>query len=117
MTQLWTKKTVTSLSALALAAACAGGLLVVRAFVAPDTALATSCSCDAADFVEEHTFTGSSTSVAVFEEWFAGGDFVQPEIETLDIRHLKVNETQTAEAGDIVVKDANGNFWVKSAYC
>lgn len=113
----WIKKATTSLTAMALAGVCAGTALVAQAAVAPHAALAASRSCDATNSVEEHTFSGSSTSVAVFEEWFAGGDFVQPEIETLDLRHLKVNDTQIAKAGDVIFKDANGNFWVRSAHC
>ncbi|KQB85370.1 hypothetical protein [Corynebacterium oculi] len=62
---------------------------------------------------EEHLFSGSSTSVAAFEKWFAGEDFVKPEFETLDLRSLKVNEYETAEAGDTVYKDDQGRFWVK----
>ncbi|WPF65294.1 MULTISPECIES: hypothetical protein [unclassified Corynebacterium] len=62
---------------------------------------------------EEHLFSGSSTSVAAFENWFAGGEFVQPEYETRDLRSLKVNEHETAEAGDTVYKDDQGRFWVK----
>lgn len=113
----WIKKATTSLTAMALAGVCAGTALVAQAAVAPQAAHASSCACNAAASVEEHTFSGSSTSVAVFEAWFAGGDFVQPELETMDLRHLHVNETQTAEPGDVVFKDANGNFWVKSAHC
>lgn len=116
-TQSWIRKTVTSLSGVALAAACAGAVLLTQAVAALPAAQAATCSCRAAASVEEHTFTGSSTSVAVFEAWFAGGEFIQPELETMDLRHLKVNETQTAEPGDVVFKDINGNFWVKSAHC
>ncbi|MBC3185354.1 hypothetical protein H7347_01970 [Corynebacterium sp. zg-331] len=62
---------------------------------------------------EEHQFSGSSTSVAAFENWFAGGEFVKPEEETRDLRQLKVNEYETAQSGDIVYKDDQGRFWVK----
>lgn len=62
---------------------------------------------------EEHRFSGSSTSVDAFQAWFEGGKFVEPAVETLDIRELQVNETQVAHAGDIIYKDEDGNFWVK----
>ena len=62
---------------------------------------------------EEHRFSGSSSSVDAFQAWFDGGDFVEPTVETLDLRELKVNDTQVAHAGDIIDKDEDGNFWVK----
>lgn len=62
---------------------------------------------------EEHLFNGSSTSAQAFENWFAGGEFVEPEVQTMDLRHLKVNEFQTAEPGEVIYKDDQGRFWVK----
>lgn len=65
-----------------------------------------------AETVEEHLFNGSSTSAQAFEDWFAGGEFVEPEVPTLDLRRLKVNEFQTAEPGEVIYKDDQGRFWV-----
>lgn len=62
---------------------------------------------------EEHRFSGSSTSADAFQAWFDGGEFVEPTVETLDLRELQVNDTQVAHAGDIIYKDEDGNFWVK----
>ena len=62
---------------------------------------------------EEHQFSGSSTSAQAFQVWFDGGEFVQPTAETRDLRQLRVNDTQVAEAGDVIYKDENGDFWVQ----
>ncbi|MCH6195892.1 hypothetical protein MHT86_00010 [Corynebacterium mastitidis] len=88
-----------------IAAACAS-------VMALGVASAASAEESAAGY-EEHLFTGSSTSVAAFQEWFAGGEFVQPEIETRDLRELEVNEFETAESGDTIYKDDQGRFWIK----
>lgn len=91
-----------------VAAACA-------AVVALGSTAVASAESQPHPFYEEHVFSGSSTAVAAFEDWFAGGEFVQPEIETRDLNVLTVNEDETAEAGDTVYKDDQGRFWVKKS--
>ncbi|MBP3088618.1 hypothetical protein EML15_05585 [Corynebacterium sp. sy017] len=61
---------------------------------------------------ERHTFSGSSTAVSAFQKWFAGEEFVQPEIETMDLTALALPCGEIAYAGDIVYKDNNGEFHV-----
>lgn len=63
--------------------------------------------------VEEHQFTGSSTSVAAFQAWFAGEDFVKPNIETRDLRTLDLPNGEEAQAGDVIVKGTDGEFFIK----
>lgn len=79
----------------------------------PASAETVAATNDPAPRYEEHRFSGSFTSARAFQAWFDGGEFVQPEIETMDLRELKVNETQVAHAGDIIYKDENGHFWIK----
>lgn len=63
--------------------------------------------------VEEHQFSGSGTSVAAFQAWFDGGEFVEPTIETRDLQQLELPNGEIAESGDVIVKGENGEFSVK----
>lgn len=96
-----------------VAAITIGAAAVLGATAAPAIAETVGCHKDPAPSVEEHRFSGSSTSARAFQIWFDGGEFVQPTIETMDLRHLRVNDTQVARAGDVIYKDADGNFWIK----
>lgn len=88
------------------------GMLAVAATIGVSGASSASAAEYQPHF-EEHTFTGSSTSAAAFQEWFAGEEFVRPTIETRDLTELKVNEFQTAQAGDVIYKDDSGEFWIQ----
>ncbi|KQB86340.1 hypothetical protein [Corynebacterium lowii] len=76
--------------------------------------LAASVGVASADdsFYEQHRFSGSSTSAEAFQKWFDGEEFVEPSVETRDLTELKVNEFETAEAGDVIYKDDQGRFWI-----
>ncbi|MBK4156054.1 hypothetical protein GWO69_00770 [Corynebacterium macginleyi] len=89
-----------------------GGALAVAATVGM-TGVASAYDEGDHPFFEEHRFTGSPTSAAAFHEWFAGGEFVRPTVETRDITELKVNDFETARAGDVVYKNDSGEFWIK----
>ena len=91
------------------AAAIIIGAAALTGAAAPASAEAplSSLSEDApAPQYEEHQFSGSSTSAQAFQ-------VVQPTAETRDLRQLRVNDTQVAEAGDVIYKDENGDFRVK----
>lgn len=96
-------------------AAVAIGAAAVLGSVAASPAIAQAIGCHKAPAqkYEEHRFSGSSTSVDAFQAWFDGEEFVEPVVETLDLRELQVNDTQVAHAGDIIYKDEDGKFWVK----
>ncbi|MDO5030845.1 MAG: hypothetical protein Q4E11_09760 [Corynebacterium sp.] len=98
-----------SIAAVAIGAAAVFGTAVAS----PAIAQAASCNKAPDQQYEEHRFSGSSTAARAFQEWFDGGEFVEPTIETMDLRHLQVNDTQVARPGDIIYKDENGDFWVK----
>ncbi|MEJ4099271.1 hypothetical protein V5S96_02695 [Corynebacterium mastitidis] len=68
----------------------------------------------AEDLGEAHPYSGSSTSAEAFEQWFAGEDFVAPIGETKDYRPLTLPNGQVAHGGDLIVKDANGEFSIAS---
>lgn len=53
---------------------------------------------------ETHVFSGSSTSAAAFQDWFNGGEFKKPTIETRDLTTLTLPNGQVAEAGDTIAK-------------
>ncbi|MBC6806648.1 hypothetical protein CRD17_05420 [Corynebacterium sp. LK30] len=97
-----------------LAAVIIGAAAVLGSVVAsPTIAQAISCPFAPVHKYEQHRFSGSSTSADAFQVWFDGGVYVEPIVETLDLVELQVNDTQVAQAGDIIYKDEDGNFWVK----
>lgn len=100
-----------SIAAITIGAAALGGAIAPASAETPLSSL--SEDAPAPQQYEEHRFSGSSTAVQAFQVWFDGGEFVQPTIETMDLRHMRVNDTQVAEPGDIIYKDENGDFWVK----
>ena len=104
-------KTSRSIAAVALGAAAVLGTVAAAPAIA-HVLDKPSASAPAHQY-EEHEFTGSSTSADAFRAWFGGKKFVKPYIETMDLVELEVNDTQTAQAGDIIYKDEDGNFWIK----
>lgn len=79
--------------------ATAGVASPLQASAEPEVAAASDAAA-----TETHIFTGSSTSVAAFEAWFNGSEFVKPEIETRDLRTLVLPNGQEAEAGAEISK-------------
>ncbi|MGV0341293.1 hypothetical protein ACUY3L_04185 [Corynebacterium mastitidis] len=75
---------------------------------APQTAVGEPAQVEALG--EAHLFSGSGTSVEAFTAWFAGGDFVEPDGGTKDYRPLTLPNGQVAHGGDVIVKDAHGQF-------
>lgn len=75
---------------------------------APQTAVGEPVHAEALG--EAHLFSGSGTSVEAFTAWFEGGDFVEPDAGTKDYRPLTLPNGQVAHGGDVIVKDANGEF-------
>lgn len=65
--------------------------------------------------LEIHLFNGSSSHVAAFNDWFAGGDFVEPGAYTRDVRSLELPNGEIAEAGDSIVKYFDGSFGILGA--
>lgn len=99
-----------------MAAATVGVLAVigvVTALAAPVFNDASATEQDPAPQYEEHYYTGSSTAARAFQVWFDGGEFVEPHVQTMDLRELRVNDTQIARGGDTIYKDENGDFWIK----
>ena len=94
--------------------ASVAGLAMIAGTAAFSTAETTEASVNAAGF-EEHRFSGSSTAAAAFQEWFNGGEFKEPFQQTLDLTELRVNEFETAQAGDVIYKDDQGRFWIKKS--
>ncbi|WPF65564.1 MULTISPECIES: hypothetical protein [unclassified Corynebacterium] len=62
---------------------------------------------------EAHRFSGSGTAVESFQKWFAGEEFVAPDGETKDYQFLELPNGQVARGGDVIVKDANGEFSIR----
>ncbi|WP_018117640.1 hypothetical protein [Corynebacterium mastitidis] len=75
---------------------------------APQTAVGEPVHAEALG--EAHLFSGSGTSVEAFTAWFEGGDFVEPDAGTKDYRPLTLPNGQVAHGGDVIVKDADGQF-------
>ncbi|MCZ9309141.1 hypothetical protein ACUY3K_00220 [Corynebacterium uberis] len=100
-------------AAASLAATAAGAVAVAQTAQPSGDVAATAATATSASQVEEHVFSGSSTSKDAFEAWFAGGEFVKPTAETRDLTELRVNEYETAHAGDTIYKDELGHFWIK----
>ncbi|MCH6196815.1 hypothetical protein MHT86_04780 [Corynebacterium mastitidis] len=75
---------------------------------APQTAVGEPAQVEALG--EAHLFSGSGTSVEAFTAWFAGEDFVEPDGGTKDYRPLTLPNGQVAHGGDVIVKDAHGQF-------
>lgn len=66
--------------------------------------------------VEAARFTGSSTSVQNIKHWMAGGELHEGGMQTADIRNFKIETLEgvmTVVLGDYVVKDIDGNFYVR----
>lgn len=62
---------------------------------------------------EAHRYSGSGTAAESFQKWFAGEEFVAPDGETKDYRPLELPNGQIAWGGDVIVKDANGDFFIQ----
>lgn len=109
------KHTARNIIAAMIAGAAVAGPLgaAATASAAPaDTETAQSAEAKGSHF-EEHQFSGSSTAAEAFKVWFEGGEFVEPAFQTYDLTQLRVNEYETAHAGDVIYKDDQGRFWIK----
>ena len=103
-----------------IAAAIIAGATVAGPIAAAETANAAPSATESAEntevqapVFEEHQFSGSTTEAEAFKVWFEGGEFVEPEAQTRDLTELRVNEYETAHAGDTIYKDDQGRFWIK----
>lgn len=64
--------------------------------------------------IEAHRFSGSSSEVRAFEQWFAGHEFLYPVVCTRDLRQLEIKTpggVVLADPGDWIIKGVAGEFY------
>lgn len=64
--------------------------------------------------IEAVRFSGSSTSALAIEYWMEGGKYVEPGMQTADVRNLEIETLEgvmIAKPGDWIIKGVQGEFY------